>query len=201
MTDTIDEAPSAEELAWEATRAGLTMHDAEHRKWFEDIASFIAERWPDDGMVLDVPGDDEAERILELEGTVATLLEALELELDDDGEVEAIKSAVAARLELERLEGTKDATVPSRANTAQRKALRLLVDGRLELQRVEIDGAHAGLIVAECKGDSGDLYTLGYDPHRQQWRCTCPELRGGCSHIAALKMVTAAPRPPTRLRT
>lgn len=192
MPDTIADAPSADELSWEATRQGLVTHDAEHRQWFEDIAAHVAEHWPvsleDEGM----PADEAADLTTEL-AVATTTLEAIAKALDVDVEdLEHLDENIAARLERERQEGTKDATIPSRANRAQRKALRLLVDGRLEVQRVETGGELAGLVVAECKGDSGDLYTLGFDPRRRQWRCTCPELRGQCSHITALKIVVAA---------
>jgi uncharacterized Zn finger protein len=68
------------------------------------------------------------------------------------------------------------------------KAERLLTSGRLIVTRVG-DPSRPGLIVAKCRGDSGQVYTLGYDPKKQEWRCTCAELRGGCSHLMALKLV------------
>ena len=47
-------------------------------------------------------------------------------------------------------------------------------------------------IAAECKGDSGELYTLGWrDGH---WRCSC-KARVDCSHLNALWAVTAVARP------
>ena len=46
-----------------------------------------------------------------------------------------------------------------------------------------------GLIVAQCRGDSGEVYDLGYDPIKKEWRCTCAELKGNCSHLQALKLV------------
>lgn len=101
----------------------------------------------------------------------------------------SVESALE-RLEAERAEGEKDATIPSRANTAQRKAMRLLLEQRLTVRQVVAEGERAGFVLAECKGDSGDTYMLGRDPRNGQWRCTCAELKGGCSHIAALKMVT-----------
>ena len=69
--------------------------------------------------------------------------------------------------------------------TVQEKAGRLLGEGRLTIERMDHE---SGLIVATCKGDSG-AYHLGYDPARRQFRCTCPEMKGKCSHLAALKLV------------
>lgn len=65
------------------------------------------------------------------------------------------------------------------------KARRLLTEGRLEVERR--DGA---VIVASCRGDSGEQYRLGHDPARApHWRCTCPA-RTACSHLKALWLVT-----------
>ena len=73
------------------------------------------------------------------------------------------------------------------------KAKRLLAEGRLVVRRVEkrTDGRGGSLIVASCRGDSGAEYDLGYDPWRDQWRCTCPA-RGRCAHLTALMLVTVA---------
>jgi uncharacterized Zn finger protein len=65
------------------------------------------------------------------------------------------------------------------------KGRRYLVEGRLRVERVEND-----LVVASCRGDSGETYKLVYDPGRKQWRCSCPA-RTRCSHLAALQLVTA----------
>jgi uncharacterized Zn finger protein len=67
---------------------------------------------------------------------------------------------------------------------AATKGRRLLVEGRLIVERVE-----GGLIAATCRGDSGAIYRLGYDPRSGEWRCTCPA-RGRCSHLVALMLVT-----------
>jgi hypothetical protein len=48
-------------------------------------------------------------------------------------------------------------------------------------------------VIAKCRGDSGEVYSLGHDPRRNQWRCTCRELRGKCSHLRALKLVVVLP--------
>lgn len=72
--------------------------------------------------------------------------------------------------------------------SVQVKGRRLLGEGRLTITKV----LTTGLIVAQCKGDSGELYNLGYDPTRRQWRCTCVA-RGRCSHLVALQLVTVKP--------
>ena len=76
----------------------------------------------------------------------------------------------------------------SREN-AQAKGRRMLTEGRLRVLRVE----RSGLIVAECRGDSGEVYDLGFDPGPREWRCTCLEMKGRCSHLIALMLVTTAP--------
>ena len=72
---------------------------------------------------------------------------------------------------------------------ATEKAKRLLLAGRLRVTKV--DGE---LIEAECRGDSGELYTLG---HRSDdvpfWHCSCPA-RTDCSHLRALWTVVALDR-------
>lgn len=72
--------------------------------------------------------------------------------------------------------------------TARDKAFRLLTEGRLIVREVGLP-SHPGRIVAECRGDSGEIYMLGYDPIREEWRCGCPA-RTECSHLKALKLVT-----------
>lgn len=69
---------------------------------------------------------------------------------------------------------------------APEKARRLLVEGRLVVREIR----SSGTIVAECRGDSGQIYALGYDARRKQWRCTCAEMKGRCSHLVALQLVT-----------
>ena len=66
---------------------------------------------------------------------------------------------------------------------------RFLLERRLVVERV--DGT--GLVVASCRGDSGELRHLGFDPLRNEWRCTCPasaQFRRECAHLVALKHVT-----------
>jgi uncharacterized Zn finger protein len=76
--------------------------------------------------------------------------------------------------------------------TVDEKARRLLVEGRLIVREVGRPSRQQR-IVAECRGDSGDMYRLGYDPEKKEWRCTCPEQRGGCSHLKALQLVCVKP--------
>jgi hypothetical protein len=66
------------------------------------------------------------------------------------------------------------------------KAMRLLVTGRLRVLRVD-----SNFISAECRGDSGEVYTLGW--HEQHWMCSCPA-RTDCSHLNALWAVVAVSR-------
>ncbi len=68
--------------------------------------------------------------------------------------------------------------------TAAEKARRLLPEGRLMVKRVD-----RGYVHAQCRGDSGEVYDLGYDPVKGEWRCTCAEMKGNCSHLQALKLV------------
>ena len=78
----------------------------------------------------------------------------------------------------------------TRRETKSDKAVRLLVTGRLRVYHVDRKS-----IVAECKGDSGELYTLGWLPLAggYRWDCTCPARRD-CSHLMALQCVTAVAR-------
>lgn len=76
--------------------------------------------------------------------------------------------------------------------SAADKGRRLLVEGRLVVREVR----PTGTIVAECRGDSGEVYALGYDARRKQWRCTCAEMKGRCSHLVALQLVTTVRREP-----
>lgn len=63
------------------------------------------------------------------------------------------------------------------------KAARLLVTGRLRVRRVDAD-----FIAAECRGDSGRVYKLGWDG--RLWTCDCPA-RTDCAHLNALWSVVA----------
>jgi len=70
------------------------------------------------------------------------------------------------------------------------KGLRLLVDGRLFIREVN---PVTGYIYAECRGDSGELYELGWNPWKKKWGCTCPA-RTDCSHLSALWNVVTITR-------
>lgn len=74
------------------------------------------------------------------------------------------------------------------ATTLERisKASRLLIDGRLLITLCD-----SRIITASCRGDSGEVYALGYrDGH---WDCSCPA-RTACAHLSALWLVTVKPR-------
>lgn len=75
----------------------------------------------------------------------------------------------------------------------QAKGRRLLTEGRLIVAKV--GGDTSPLIVATCRGDSGEVYNLGYDPGKNEWRCTCEAL-SGCSHLVALQLVVAKETSP-----
>ena len=66
---------------------------------------------------------------------------------------------------------------------AATKARRLLVEGRLRVQRVD-EGV--GTARASCRGDSGAIYHVGRENGR--WLCSCPALTR-CSHVRALQLV------------
>jgi uncharacterized Zn finger protein len=59
---------------------------------------------------------------------------------------------------------------------AEHKARRYLVEGRLEVQRVQSDE-----VLARCLGDEGDLYVVCWDEQRRAWRCNCPALGWRCA--------------------
>jgi hypothetical protein len=65
---------------------------------------------------------------------------------------------------------------------AETKGRRYLVEGRLLVERVDSNG-----IVATCRGN-GAKYRLGHNG--TVWGCTC-RARGICSHLTALRLVTA----------
>lgn len=81
---------------------------------------------------------------------------------------------------------TGTASSPRKRENAKDKGLRLLTSGRLRV--LKVDGR---TIVAECRGDSGAVYSLGHDPTRApHWRCICPAT-AACSHLHALWLVVA----------
>jgi uncharacterized Zn finger protein len=66
---------------------------------------------------------------------------------------------------------------------AASKGRRYLAEARLSVEHVDGDR-----IRATCRGDSGAIYELGFDPAQQEWHCGCPA-RGRCSHLTALMLV------------
>lgn len=185
----LDGPPDLGALLWEADHRSLLDLDEPTETLLRRIADRLADIWPtsDDYIDREHGRRQEAEARLEAIGAALELACGLDVSTDDD-----LKASILQRLALERAEGHKDALVPSR-KTADSKARRLLIEGRLDVTRHDVAGDHAGLIVATCRGDSGTVYQLGYDPHQRQWRCTCQELRGNCSHLHALKLVTTTP--------
>lgn len=77
-----------------------------------------------------------------------------------------------------------EASPRKRRENVKEKGNRLLLEGRLRIVKVE-----GNLVIAECRGDSGAIYALGFDPRNRQWRCTCPA-KTACSHLIALQRVT-----------
>jgi uncharacterized Zn finger protein len=75
----------------------------------------------------------------------------------------------------------------SREN-AEAKARRYLAEGRLQVQRVELD-----VVDGRVLGDSGDIYAVRWDQERRSWKCTCPALGVRCSHVLALARVVRKP--------
>jgi hypothetical protein len=69
---------------------------------------------------------------------------------------------------------------------ARSRGRRLVAEGRLIVRRV-----NAVEIRALCRGDSGEIYELGYDPSGGWW-CDCIA-RTQCGHLYALQLVTIAP--------
>lgn len=175
--------PDVGTLLWEADRIHEADLEPDQRRWFENVVAYLDRVWPDDpeGVELEPEEKDELLTLRNMEHVVSNVFGTW-----GAGELDA---KIREKLAAERAEGEKDATVPSRASTAERKAMRLLLERRLVVTRRETTGELAGLVVATCRGENGS-YDLGYDPRGQgRWRCTCPELQGGCSHLTALKMV------------
>ena len=72
------------------------------------------------------------------------------------------------------------------------RAVKILTERRLTVERVA-----NGLIVASCRGDTDETYRLGYDPVRDQWRCTCEAsatFHKTCKHLRALQHVVTKPK-------
>jgi hypothetical protein len=67
--------------------------------------------------------------------------------------------------------------------SAAAKADRLLLEGRLVVTH-----AGPGRVVARCRGE-GTIHRLGYQSGF--WTCSCPVRTDACSHLRALRRVTA----------
>lgn len=183
-------------LAWEGDRASYLALDPEARRLVDGIAKYLEHALQHDTELHEgCHSSETCERgteLLELrnlQGAVSNALGA-----DAIWSPESFNTALEERLEKERAEGEKDATIPSRANTAERKAMRHLLEGRLEVVKLDPE---QGLIHARLRSTSGKVYDLGYDPRpgQRRWRCTCEEMRGDCSHLKALQFVTTVPIP------
>lgn len=77
--------------------------------------------------------------------------------------------------------------------TKAEKAQRILVERRLTVELAG-DPARPGLIMASCRGESAEVYRLGYVPDSSdgRWGCTCEanaKFNRVCSHLLALQMV------------
>jgi hypothetical protein len=182
MTDT--EIPTIADLVWAADRRSLLELDDETRQLLEKMGDELVNLWPD----APEPelGPQGLEDVIEWDSFVLELVRAgVKAEPEDEPDAEEIVAAVKSTIENARAEGEKDATIPSRANTAQRKAMRLLLEQRVAISVIDLTVPY---VLAEVRGDSG-VYTCGFHPSRNGWRCTCPEPRGNCSHVAAVKMV------------
>jgi hypothetical protein len=180
----LSDVPSIRDLLWDADRRSLDEFDSETRALLEQLGEAVFEAWPEQPEPefrtdLLEDSDDWPGFVRELAGA------GVKVEPDDNPDAEAIVAAVKKTIEAERAEGEKDATIPSRANTAQRKAMRLLLEQRVS---IKLHDPQVPYVLAEVRGDNG-VYTCGHHPSRNGWRCTCPEPRGNCSHVAAVKMV------------
>jgi hypothetical protein len=72
---------------------------------------------------------------------------------------------------------------------ARAKGMRYITSGRLIVTLV------AGIeIRALCRGDSGEVFELGF--RRGGWWCSCPasDFALACAHLVALRTVTLNPR-------
>lgn len=206
MTTTLNLAEPAD-LAWLAGRQTLDALEPDQRAWFEQLADEIPRMVAEDDAFhegctsADAAKDIEQERD-EANAELEAIAQLVGLETDDEPVEHAVARALAeaaepdrereaemgALLERAREEGRKDALVPSR-RSAEMKGRMLVLEGRVELLRVDVDG---GWIHARVRGDNGH-YDAGYDPRQGRWRCSCEEMRGNCSHLHAVKLVTVRP--------
>lgn len=73
--------------------------------------------------------------------------------------------------------------------SSDEKGRRYLIEGRLEIVYVKPSVPE---IRALCRGDSAEVYRLGWSPQIEWW-CGCPVKTANCSHLAALKLVVTVP--------
>ena len=73
------------------------------------------------------------------------------------------------------------------SENAEAKGRRYLVEGRLEVQRVDSES-----VLARCLGDEGDFYRVHWDEERR-WTCSCPAFGPRCAHVLALARVVRKP--------
>ena len=73
---------------------------------------------------------------------------------------------------------------------ARSKASRLLVEGRIEIVRLDEHGC-----LALVRGDSGEIRTVRFE--RGAWTCDCPAI-GYCSHAMACALVVVVPAVSAR---
>jgi hypothetical protein len=73
------------------------------------------------------------------------------------------------------------------------KARRLLAEARVRVLDANEDD---GVMQAEVRGDSGDVYACGWD-HEGAF-CDCPARSQACAHLRALWLIALEPREPRR---
>lgn len=74
------------------------------------------------------------------------------------------------------------------------KARRLLVEGRVRVDWINLSRQYRTAIRATVTGDTGEEYLVTFDIDKYDWSCPC-EARGLCSHIIALQLVCRLPGP------
>ena len=89
---------------------------------------------------------------------------------------------------LRPFEASLGAAGDSVRESAETKARRYLVEGRLEVQRVDSQS-----VLARFLGDEGDFYRVHWDEARSRWACSCPAYGPRCAHVLALARVVRKP--------
>lgn len=106
--------------------------------------------------------------------------------LEHKGPRRSVRRMDYVREQLEILKTQHATPKPVKRENKADKGTRLLIQGRLTVTKVAGD-----LVVAECKGDSGEVYELGFS--NGHWFCGCLA-RTDCSHLSALWRCTVRPR-------